>query len=304
MENDFVYTIVKKKIKSNELINTFKTIFDGNDFIINAKITYTDIFFCFNMEDKKTSNILYSSDELFINPFILKIYFHNINKTEEYYIISKQDFETKINNLKFENPLFYCSLNKETNWEPQFFCLIGHYKCKGCHFIKDDIKFEKYNENTFNDFFKNYEECKDVYSLPDEFEFNYRDYFTYYEYTNKEFIIHKSINRRALIQRYEDSKIGKLNIFYGSPGRGKSITLLIFLKYYSNLNKFGTLYINCKTLYKLWKEKNYDKLKLLINNEIIFLFKNEFDKFKEFKKIINGINFEKNSFLNIIYYHF
>lgn len=51
-------------------------------------------------------------------------------------------------------------------------------------------------------------------------------------------------------------KLGKRINYFGSSGMGKSITLIGALKYPIDHSKFGTFYVNCKSLRVLTEKKN------------------------------------------------
>ena len=81
-------------------------------------------------------------------------------------------------------------------------------------------------------------------------------------------------------------------IYYGISGRGKSITLIGSLKYRNNLLKMGSLYINCKTLKYLIKNKAIKKLKQLLIDEIIYLTVGNFLKYNNIVEYIKSFIFK------------
>lgn len=82
----------------------------------------------------------------------------------------------------------------------------------------------------------------------------------------------------------------KLTFYYGSSGNGKSITLILFMKFYLDSRVYGTLYINCKAFYKLLEKRKTNLIKEILKSEIIYLFREEFDIYKKNLDYIN--NFE------------
>ena len=297
----FVYKEVYNYIKQNELFYDFISIFMDNNFNLLVKKSKINNAFYFIIKNKNLSKILYESEELLFKPFILYFYLNNSHDSIKYIIVSKVDFLNKIKENNLKNPIFFCSLNKDLQKEAKFSLIYQHSKCKGCHYIKEDFFNETFDQESFSFFFKKYENFKQEYSLPNDFETNYNYYFSYYDYIkNKFFKIYLNEYRSSLISDFEDSKMGKLNIFYGSPGKGKSITLLLFLKYNLNLNDWGVLYINCKTLYNLYKANDFYLFKKILFNELIFLFKNDLKHYNECIKSFNDVKFENDTFWNII----
>ena len=295
----FVYKKVYNYLKKNEFSYDFNSIFMDNNFNLLAKKSQINDTFYFIIKNKNSSKILYESEELLFKPFILYFYSNNSQDSIKYIIVSKVDFLNKIKENNLKNPIFFCSY-KNLEKKAKFSLIYQHYDCKGCHYIKEEFFKETFDQKSFSDFFKKYENFKQEYSLPNDFESNYKYYFSYYDYTKNKYKIYLNHNRSSLISDFEDSKIGKLNIFYGSPGKGKSITLLIFLKYNLNLNDWGVLYINCKTLYNLYKANDFYLFKKILFNELIFLFKNDLKHYNECIKSLNNVKFENDTFWNII----
>ena len=89
-----------------------------------------------------------------------------------------------------------------------------------------------------------------------------------------------------------NSERSKRYRYFGISGKGKSITLLGSLKYRANLYNVSTLYINCKTLKYLLKNKQILSLKQLLIDEIIYLTLGNFLKYKALIEYIIDFNFE------------
>ena len=90
-----------------------------------------------------------------------------------------------------------------------------------------------------------------------------------------------------------NSERSKRYRYFGISGKGKSITLLGSLKYRANLYNVSTLYINCKTLKYLLKNKQILNLKQLLIDEIIYLTLGNFLKYKALIEYIIDFNFER-----------
>ena len=74
---------------------------------------------------------------------------------------------------------------------------------------------------------------------------------------------------------------------------GKSITLIYTLKYAYNHDTTGSFYIHCKFLYNAF-QCNYEKVKNILKDEIVYLFKNEYNQYiqccTQIEKYISKIN--------------
>jgi len=147
----------------------------------------------------------------------------------------------------------------------------------------DEISIESSNiftiiqEIDFNDFFSKETKKEDgclgkTFKNPVEFEKNFEFYFKDYEkiYKNKPFILYKNEKRESFINILKQEillSIGRFIAYFGQSGMGKSIVIIIILKYITNHIIYGTLYLNMKCLKILIKNKEYKKLKQIIIDE-------------------------------------
>jgi len=284
---DFIYN----KFTEHQTVlefNEYKTVYEENNFFLKVKLhVFDERLFDFIIEDKNKSLII-KNERVLINPFKIEIYKNHENYN--FYIISSEHLKYVLNKLEFKEPIFNCP-SKKIMENAKFLSLLRHYDCNYRHYINEKIIFENFDENSFVEYFDT-KKIKKEYLIPEQFEPNYRFYFNYYEYQkDQKFKIYFDINRGELIENFKDAEFGNLTFYYGSPGQGKSITLILFLKYFIKLNEIGTLYINCKTLFKLTDIK---LMKRLLKEEIIFLFKNEYDNYKRFVNLIDNYIFEES----------
>ena len=138
------------------------------------------------------------------------------------------------------------------------------------------------DENNFKSFFNKKETDTDFKSIYD-FESHYNDYFKESKYiTDKskyKFKLYdlKKINRKEFIDNLKYiTYTNNPYLFYGNPGMGKSITLIYTLKYAYNHDTTGSFYIHCKFLYNAF-QCNYENVKNILKDEIVYLFKNEYN---------------------------
>ena len=191
----------------------------------------------------------------------------------------------------FSMPMIECKKTKE-KIEPTLLNINDHLPHDDQ--IIESFKYIYYeDENKFNNFFKSHKNgyVKKEFKSPLDFDKNFNYYFNIKGNlnTNEKFYIYEgeSCHRSCLrIEILSISKIAKQLIYYGISGRGKSITLLGSLKYRSQFSTIGTLYINCKTLKYLIKDKKISNLKQLLIDEIIYLTGMNFLKYNEIIKYI------------------
>ena len=85
--------------------------------------------------------------------------------------------------------------------------------------------------------------------------------------------------KRALfMEQVKKSEPGKKYRIFGHSGIGKSTGLICALKYDLKPN-IGSLYINLKSMRKLIEAKNFDKIRQIFIDEIIFLFHDNYDNY-------------------------
>ena len=244
-------------------------------------------------------------EKAFINP--IKI----VYKFEQIEIAYLKQFNETLKLFQLKSLLVYCYGHRQfINYTIK--SLIQHQlnskdgvNCRIEIFENNTNNDDDYNPQKFFNFFNNINKTINEFESPFDFEINYKDYFDYYKYQiqDKKFIFldDKSTSRELSVDilTCHNHYLGNFYIYYGQEGMGKSITLIKAFKYGYNHDEFGTLYIHCKCLNEYYNE-NYPRLKEILKNEIIYLFKNEYNKYKECLDFI--VNFEKsnNNFIDLI----
>ena len=260
--------------------------FDNLD--IELKITnINECLFSFSFGDVKGENILKK-------PLIIII------KNDKKEIISDVQFHYIIRKY-YKNPYLNCSCGKKTEVSiRQIRKHIGHKICI-LEFFEEisplsefDAKLEiSKHPNLFLNM---------TFRSPSEFEKNFNYYFIFRE--NREewkgaFHIFDDENESRCYIVYEfleNYTFGNKINYFGASGKGKSITLIGALKYSTNHETYGTLYVNCKTLNALLENKNYQRIRGILMDEILFLFYQNYDNYLDCYEKIMSFNFY--SFLN------
>ena len=273
-----------------------------NRYILSLK-KKSDIYFEISLfKDNKNIKTI---EKAFINP--IKI----VYKFEQIEIAYLKQFNETLKLFQLKNPLLYCYDHKQSiNYTIKN--LIKHQlnskdgvNCRFEIFENNNDNDNNYNAQKFFDFFNNINKTIDEFESPFDFEINYKDYFDYYKYQihDKKFIFldDKSTSRELSVDMLtcHNHYLGKFYIYYGQEGMGKSITLIKAFKYGYNHDEFGTLYIHCKCLNEYYDE-NYPRLKEILKNEIIYLFKNEYNKYKECSDFIDNFKKCNNNFFDLI----
>ena len=155
------------------------------------------------------------------------------------------------------------------------------------------------DEKNFINFFNNHknEFIKKEFKTPLDFDKNFNYYFNIKGIINtkEKFYIYEGVekNRRMLqMEILDNSKKQKRFIYYGIPGKGKSITLLGSLKYRYDFSQIRTLYINCKTIKNLLKDKKISIVKQIFIDEIIYLTAGNFQNYLKIVEHIKFFNFK------------
>lgn len=111
---------------------------------------------------------------------------------------------------------------------------------------------------------------------------------------NFTYIIDKSNYRSNFSAQLYSLSLNNIYIFFGKGGIGKSISIIQVFKYYYNHSQKGVLYINCKSINKSFKN-NIKTMKKILKDEIIFLFKGEYNVYKECVQMIEQYMPDKSS---------
>lgn len=119
-----------------------------------------------------------------------------------------------------------------------------------------------------------------------EFEPNFQTYFKFDSMAFQPFQVfpdiidenHTEPKRKLFMEKIKKSEPGKNYRIFGHSGIGKSTGLICALKYDLKPN-IGSLYINLKSMRKLSEAKNFNKIKQIFIDEIIFLFHDNYDNY-------------------------
>ena len=294
----------KNSNQSNELNINFNIKNNINNIIYNIKLVKINKIY-FEITLFKNNKWVKKLEKVFIESIKIKFNQENLE------IVNLDQFNQIRGIIQLKNPFLRCCFHEEImNYSIKH--LIIHRLKKDnpgmCNFKifenNDDVK-EYYSAKKFFNLFNNINKNKNVFESPLDFEINYENYFEYYNYQklDKEFIFLDDNNssRELSIDNLTcyNNYLGSFTIYFGLEGIGKSITLIKAFKYNYNHNEFGILYIHCKCMKELYYE-DYKKLKKILNDEIIYLFKNEYEKYKECSNFIDNFENKNNNFFDLI----
>ena len=177
--------------------------------------------------------------------------------------------------------------------------------------IEDKDFFIRIKEEHFQDFFPKEQELGVKYlgkefKNPEEFEKNFKYYFKNYDeiYKDKPFKLYKTKTREKIVDAWSvNMQLSVRNFFayFGQSGMGKSITMILVLKYNINHKNYGTLYLNVKSILNLFEKKEYNSIKQILIDEIPYLFYNRYDEYFKCANTIALFSFESfDSFWDLI----
>ena len=143
------------------------------------------------------------------------------------------------------------------------------------------------NQNEIELFLKPYVSkyfINEDFSSPKNFEKNYQYYFDinnkYLDESN--FTIYEDVSSDTgylFSSQINKCEFGITHNYYGSTGKGKSITLIGALKYGQKPSNVGTFYINCKTLRVLFRQNKKKIIIQILIDELVFLLRNRFNDY-------------------------
>ena len=272
--------------------NSYKLILTEQIAVKIIKIE-DDIYFDLLIEQTEKNRIL-------IEPLKTKIKIEGLLFDID--IISSKQLEFIIEEKKLISPKIYCEKCKIS-----FKCTINklmvHKECQDTYIYEPDDLFLLKTKEEFKNFFPKL--LKTEFDKPRDFEINFEVYFNKNKNinTSKKFVYYKDIKeRKRMVNRIKDPFFfGKILVYYGFPGIGKSITALHVLKYEIDHKAIKTLYIHCKYLSSLNKEYKYSKIRNILLYEIPFLFYDDFSSYQECVNIIRKFEFSySNTYFNLI----
>ena len=295
---DFYSKIIPKV--ENPESNVNKTLEIGyKNYIV--KLIKKNSFFCDINLLKDNKAIKKTFQRVFIHPLKLIYQLEVI----EIAFLKQLDELPQTLNLKF--PILNC-INHDEMIEDNIKDLVQHFqRNNGINHCKIEISEKKISDDNLKRKFYNVFESiedKNEFETPIDFDINYENYFDFYKYQIKdnkfEIFDDNNFSRYLSISNLCMSRklIGSFRIYYGQEGMGKSITLIKTFKYNYNHDLFGTLYIHCKCLFNYYN-RNLNKFKKILKDEIIYLFKNEYNKYKNCCNFIDESP-KNNNFFEII----
>ena len=132
-----------------------------------------------------------------------------------------------------------------------------------------------------------------------EFDPNFQTYFFKFEsmafepfkvFPDKIYEQSKEPKRAMFMEQIKKSEPGKKYRIFGHSGIGKSTGLICALKYDLKPN-VGSLYINLKSMRKLSEAKNFNKIRQIFIDEIVFLFHDNYDNYSTVANAIKDFEF-------------
>ena len=227
-----------------------------------------------------------------------------VDGKRRYQIISEEQFEYILSDYK--KPLIKCNItNKLIN--PTIYDFLNHVVNHNDK-LTESFEYNILSQNDFNDYFKKkeFKFIKRTFVKPSDFEKNFEYYFNYNNklQINSDFYIYDdALGTREFFSDniLKFKKEENIKFYYGTSGKGKSITLIGTLKFRENFYEYGSIYINCKTLKTLLKEKKSLIAKQILIDEALFLFPINYSKYKVIIDIIKSYVFlNESSYLNLV----
>ena len=140
--------------------------------------------------------------------------------------------------------------------------------------MKDFINLKFLSKSDFNNLIIEDNSFEKTFDSLDSFDKNFKFYFKHYDiYRDNEFKLYNNEDRKSFTDEIQiiGQYIQTISRYFGFPGIGKSITIVRISKYLLNHDKYGTLYINCKSLNNLLSSEKYDEFKRVLIDEIPYL---------------------------------
>ena len=286
--------IVNEKTTMKDIYALYKEYKNNENQILSSKVRFFDCekdFFSFEIGDQKGYNFL---DE----PIKIKIGNANIS------IVCQR--QVNFIKEKYDVNVIICQTDDSRN----FLSVANLLTHKNHNYIL--VSSNNYtifqNQNEIDKYLNKYNRkfLEQLFESPQLFEKNYEYYFNLNnkQVTTEKFYIYedaKTYDRHKLVLNIIDWEFGSCYYFYGSSGKGKSITLIGALKYCLKSQFGGSFYINCKTLRILYKHFKVKEMRQILIDEMVFLLRNNFDAYKQCcEKIKNFIFKDEYDFWKLI----
>ena len=296
-----------------EFIKKLYSFEDLNDMKLDENLTMKDVYDELHSKNKtkeKEFNLIIKGKDIKIKNYnhggfdlkfqdfnLIEIFIHPIKATiqkktkdlKKITIISAQHY----NHILTQNSIVHGVISCECqNLELELITdCFKHTSSKCKIIIKDAILCDYLSKDNFESYFINVYDFEATFDKPESFEKNFEYYINNYEiYKDKEFKLINDDKRKDFID--EIVLCGKFifdyTSYFGQSGMGKTISIIRASKNMINHLKYGTLYINCKCLYKLIKKFNYNKFKSILIDEIPYLFYNEYYNYYGCVELIYG----------------
>jgi len=266
--------IISEKISMKDIYEAYKIYKKNGNKSLPFEVNFFDCeknFFCFKIGGKYGYNILDEPIEIEVDDKKISIVCDSqINFLKETY---------KIDTLYCyeENSSYFISAANLLSHKNHQYSIV---KSDSYEIFKDQNEIDEYLEKFKEGFLQK------LFDTPKHFEKNFEYYFNINnkQKYNYQFYIYddaESSDRRNLVNNILNWEFGTCYYFYGSSGKGKSVTLIGALKYGEKDESVGTFYVNCKTLRILYKKYKIEIMKQILIDEIVFIFRKNYDKYKE-----------------------
>ena len=233
-----VYSLIEAKMNSlvDYIDKQMPVEFEVSPNSPNIKLTnFTRYGFNLLLENGNSISCDYSPQKLF---------YLNNSVTEIYDIFCEEQFDNIPDMIGLKNPVLECK-DKQGVYDYISFRKLTISEEVKMVFVKNSFMFHKLSEESFDLFFEKYKSSEDIFQRefksPLEFEPNYNKYFYYlpellkvpFKIYEDKFIISKPVHfRKMFIKNILDSRAGEKYFYYGFPGTGKSVAIILALKYY------------------------------------------------------------------------
>ena len=277
--------IVSEKTTMKEIYETYKIYKKNGDKNLPLNVHFFNCeknFFCFEIGDKKGYDFLNEPIEIKVDDKKISI----VCDTQINFLKETLKIDTIYCNEE-SSSFFLSAANLLTHKDHQYLIV----KSNTYEIFQDQNEIDEYLEKFKEDFIQR------LFDTPKHFEKNFEYYFNINkkQIYNYKFYIYddaESSDRKNLVKNILNWEFGTYYYFYGSSRKGKSVTLIGALKYGEKDESVGTFYVNCKTLRILYKKYKIEIMKQILIDEIVFIFRKNYDKYKECCELIKNFIFK------------